>query len=68
MSKDEKKFDTWAGFLMGKSFLTSYTTILVTFPDVVIKKNNLKEKSFFFFCLTDEGTITHDAEVQGAGT
>ena len=53
---------------MGKGFLTSYTTILVTFPNVVIKKkSNSREKSIFFFCLTDEGTITHDGEVQGAG-
>lgn len=33
---------------MGKGFLTSYTTILVSFPNVVIKKSNSREKSIFF--------------------
>lgn len=53
---------------MGKGFLTSYTTILVTFPNVVIKKKKATQgRKVFFFCLTDEGTITHDGEIQGAG-
>lgn len=35
---------------MGKGFLTSYTTILVTFPNVVIKKKKqLKGEKYFFF-------------------
>lgn len=33
---------------MGKGFLISYTTILVTFPNVVIKKKLKGEKVFFF--------------------
>lgn len=42
--------------------MTSYAAILVTFPDVVIKKQ-LKGEKIVSSCLTDEGTI--DGKVQG---